>query len=100
MSRIDAAPSPQTVTSRLASLTGTVVSFSRSGRHFAAIEPDVVVLFDLASSTSTRVKVGDARTLVCFEDQIWIAARDQLVRVDFSDSPSPPGWRLCPTPGC
>jgi hypothetical protein len=79
-----AAPSPEPVTSRSASLTGTVLSFSRSGRHFAAIEPDMVVLFDLARSTSTRVKVGDARTLACFDDQIWIAARDQLVRVDFS----------------
>ncbi len=77
-------PSPQTGTSRSASLTGTVVSFSRSGRHFAAIETDVVVLFDLARSTSTRVKVGDARTLACFDDQMWIAAGDQLVRVDFS----------------
>jgi hypothetical protein len=82
--RNDAAPSPQTVTSRSASLTGTVVSFSRSGRHFATIEPDVVVLFDLARSTSTRVKVCDARTLACFDDQMWIAARDQLVRVDFN----------------
>ena len=80
----DAAPSPAPVTSRSASLTGTVLSFSRSGRHFAAIEPDMVVLFDLARSTSTRVMVSDARTLACFDDQIWIAARDQLVRVDFS----------------
>ena len=48
-----------------------------------AIEPDAIEIVELGSRTRTqRFAVADACAVAGFDDQLWIATRDQLVRLD------------------
>jgi hypothetical protein len=65
------------------SLTGTTLRFDRAGRVLLAADGDGVAIVDLVSSHTTRLPYPDARAVVGFDDQVWIATRDHLlVRVD------------------
>jgi len=69
-------PSPST-------LLGSTVTFDRAGRALIALESDAVSFVELASSTTIRIPVDNARAVAGFDDQIWIATHDdRLLRVD------------------
>ena len=71
-------PSPTT-------LTGSTVTFDRAGRRLLAIEPDAIAVVDLARNTTRRIAHAGARVVAGFDDQIWLATRDdELVRLDYS----------------
>src|SRR5256885_7610371 len=69
-------PSPDT-------LLGTTLAFDRAGRVLISIEADGIAIVDVARQRTSRLAVPGARAAVGFDDQIWIATRDdQLLRVD------------------
>ena len=56
----------------LASLTGTTVSFDRSGRRLVVIEPDAVAVVELAAGKTLRLPYPDVRATAAFDDQLWL----------------------------
>jgi len=74
-------PSPST-------LLGSTLTFDRAGRALIALESDAVSFVELASSTTIRIPVDNARAVAGFDDQIWIATHDdRLLRVDRAGHP-------------
>ncbi|HEY0482864.1 MAG TPA: ATP-binding protein [Kofleriaceae bacterium] len=64
-------------------LQGSTLTFDRAGRALIALESDAVSCVELASSTTIRIPVENARAVAGFDDQIWIATHDdRLLRVD------------------
>jgi AAA+ superfamily predicted ATPase len=69
-------PSPST-------LLGSTLTFDRAGRALIALESDAVSVVELASSTTIRIPIENARAVAGFDDQIWNATHDdRLLRVD------------------
>src|ERR1700733_5111320 len=65
------------------SLTGSLLGFDRAGRRLAVVEPDAIAMVDLEGSKTARLPHADVRAIAMFDEQLWIATRDdQLVRVD------------------
>jgi len=66
-------------------MLSATLAFDRSGRHLVAVEPDVVAVVDLTTSTTRRFEYRDVRAAAAFDDQLWIATHDlDLVRLDAS----------------
>ena len=65
------------------SVTGSTLSFDRQGTVLIAAEQDGIAVVDLVGPRTTRLPYSDARAVVGFDDQIWIATRvGQLLRVE------------------
>jgi hypothetical protein len=67
----------------LVSVTGTTLGFDRAGRSLLAVDPDAIAVVELGTARTVRLPCADARAAIAFDDQVWIATRDdQLVRTD------------------
>jgi hypothetical protein len=65
------------------SLTGTGLSFDRTGRRLLVVEHDAVAVVDMTGGKTVRLPYADVRAVAAFDDQIWLVDQDvQLVRVD------------------
>jgi hypothetical protein len=93
-----------------ATLASPTLCFDRAGRRLLAIEPDAISVLHVDRSDTRdetrRIPRAGARAVVGFDDQIWIATADALVRVDATGrsigAPAPLGFAeapiLAPTP--
>jgi hypothetical protein len=62
---------------------GNALRFDRAGTSLIAAEPDGIAVVELATHTTTRIAIADARSAAGFGDELWIATReDRLLRVD------------------
>lgn len=85
-------PTPAMRSSPVA-LTGGTLCFDRAGTRLLVVEPQAISVVDVAARRTTRLPAFvDARAVAGFDDQLWIATRDdQLVR-------TAPGGRVLGAP--
>ena len=67
-------------------MTGATLCFDRAGTRLLVVQPDAITVVDAAVRRTTRLSAfTDARAAAGFDDQLWIATRDdQLVRTDLA----------------
>jgi len=68
------------------SLLGSELCFDRGGRRLIAVEPDALIVVEAGRQT-TRLAYRNVRAVAGFDDQLWIATDDELVRVDPTGHP-------------
>ncbi|HET9991418.1 MAG TPA: hypothetical protein VFQ65_22965, partial [Kofleriaceae bacterium] len=62
-------------------LHSSKLAFDRAGKQLLVIEPDAIAVVDLEHSKTLRIEEPLARAVIGFDDQIWIATReDRLAR--------------------
>ncbi|MEO8707271.1 MAG: ATP-binding protein, partial [Kofleriaceae bacterium] len=67
------------------SLGSGTSTFDRAGRRFISVEHGGIAIVDLARSETCRIECSDARAIVAFDDQLWVAtAANQLVRMSYT----------------
>src|ERR1041385_5938808 len=65
-------------------LVGATMCFDRAGTRLIVVQSEAIAVVDVAAHRTTRLPFFvDARAAAGFDDQLWIATRDdQLVRTD------------------
>ncbi len=67
-----------------ASLTSNALCFDRGGRRLLSIQEDAIAVVDLARSRTDRIASAGVRAVVGFDDQVWVATANELVRLDYT----------------
>jgi AAA+ superfamily predicted ATPase len=69
-------------------LASATLGFDRTGHRLIVVEPDAVAVVDLDRSQTLRLEHSGAHAAIGFDDQLWIATRDErLVRYDLEGHP-------------